>query len=201
MADQETDKGHFISLDDSGLSDEVIADFNAEADPFAALPPPDDGSHVVKLEFFEKDPEKRWKQDNGVFKSKIRAIVVDDDFKDRQLFDSMVSTKVQASTGSNRVAGIIRALGERPVGSHLGQAKQLSHLLEQSPMCKVITRWEARQAVQENGSWAEKFSLKGQKRFPPMPGAPGKFNNVVESPYDGEKITAQGAIVSYHSLS
>jgi len=196
----------FVDLSDDSLGDVVISGFSADADPFAQPAPPDDGQHIVKLSFFEADPSKRWKrQDGGHFSAKVICTIIEGEpFAGRKMFDYMVSTKINQS-GSTRAAGIIRALGERPLGSHKDQARQLNHLIEQSPMCRVTTMWHLRQSIQEDGKYTTVFEKKGQKNFPPLVGDDGldtgKKQHILTSSYDGDQVVAQADVMSYHPLN
>jgi hypothetical protein len=80
------------------------------------------------------------------------------------LFDD-ASTLPFGNSGSTRVAGILKAIGTKPLPSASGQALQLCKALEGGPSATVKTQWEV-SYKKEDETWAR---VKGQKNFPKYP--------------------------------
>src|SRR6185503_5561613 len=130
MSDSEKQEPKYVSLED--IPEDEVQGLDTEADPFAAPPPPEEGVHVMRVSFL--DPTKPFirKEVEGRFSHiaiPLKGKVEDEGYsKGRVCFDRSITTKPNQS-GASKVAGIIRALGERPERGHKGQAEQLMRLI------------------------------------------------------------------------
>jgi hypothetical protein len=106
------------------------------------------------------------------------------------LFDN-VSTMVMQGSGTSRMVGVLKALGE-PVSSRVSiveLTRAFVNRLAGEPSVTVTSQWRA------YCSDCEKNILRGQKRF--KQGVNGTNSHQLECPKDGSLVTAQAEIVAY----
>ena len=164
-----------------------------EKDQFQAPPPPDEGTFRVKLKQKETDGSL-WVQGNTkkgnkrYLKTQIEARIIqlDGKFDNWPVFDNFVSTMVMENQGTNKIVGILKALGHEVPRSttDVDLAKKLTDVLAGEPEAQVTVQWEG------YCEGCEKTVLKGQKRFPA-----GK--HITECSKDGNTVTAQARIIKY----
>lgn len=164
-----------------------------DKDQFQSPPPPDEGTFRVKLKQKETDGSL-WVQGEGkknhkrYLKTQIEARIIQPDgkFDNWPVFDNFVSTMVMENQGTNKIVGILKALGHEVPRSttDVDLAKRLTEVLAGEPEAQVTVQWEGYCEV------CDKTVIKGQKRFPA-----GK--HITECSKDGAQVTAQARIVKY----
>jgi hypothetical protein len=202
-----------VDLNDLSLVDEQV-DVNAEADAFAGPPPPDDGDHRVKLSLGPRKVQTG-KISKGADKGKPYYMVhvqgkvqPGDKFEGRVTFDT-VSTMVMQGTGTSRMVGVLKALGET-VQSRVGIleiTKLLAARLDGEPEVIQQTQWSAYCADckaeydQTSGRRGKKngIVLRGQSRFPQN--GDGGHRHQVECPHCGSLLTAQAEVIAYKPVA
>lgn len=202
------EKAKPVDLNDLQLADEM-ADINAEADAFAGPPPPADGDYRVKLSLGKRGVSQGKSKGGALFyMADVNAKVIVGEFENRILFDN-VSTMVMQNTGTSRMAGVLKALGD-PVGgrvSILETTRKFAEKLAGEPEVTVQTQWTAYCADcnEENKATGGKrgkkggIVLRGEKRFPQNGG--GHHRAQVECPNCGSLLNARAEIVAYKPLS
>lgn len=201
-----------VNLDDldGSLVQEVVV-INPDANPFAAPPPPDDGTHRVRLtvvddswEHSETKPNKSGVS-TAFIKFKLSGQIIAEGSKNnnKRVFDS-VNTLV--FDGKSRLAGIlVAALGGTPeakatVGSvknYVDLAKLAKRVLSGEPIVRVVTKWRAQRKVEETSKY--ETVLSGQKNFPRVnPADPNsEYNPVLQDKKSGSEIRANAEIQEY----
>lgn len=190
-----------VDINDQTLEVEEL-NVDVEADQFAALPTVGEGIYRAKL--IQKKPstdvDSLWIKVHGTkknpnvtyLKTGIEARIVEpgNRFDDWPVFDNFVSTMVQQMTGTNKIVGIIKALGEHPVSlNDVALAQQLTALLAAEPTVRISVTWEG------YCESCEKTVLRGEKRFPQN--GHGGHLNTAECSKDGTQIVAQSRIDKY----
>lgn len=200
------EKAKPVDLNDLQLADEAV-DINAEADAFAGPPPPTDGDYRVKLSMGRRGVSSG-KDKNGrlFYMVDVNAKVNAGEFENRILFDN-VSTMVMQNTGTSRMAGVLKALGD-PVGgrtSILETTRKFADKLVGEPEVTVQSQWTAYCADcnEENKANPKRgkkngIVLRGEKRFPQN--GDGKHRAQVECPNCGSLLNARAEIVAYKPL-
>ena len=209
--------------DRSLVKEQVEFDLNTEADAFARVAPPEDGLWLVSLQPIPDGQylESLDRNQNPYYAINLVSKFTTPERKDldgRELTDFYVSTMVMASSGTCRVAGVLRALRAQVKGrtTSLALMLQLADLLKSQPSCRIETQWEARVAtggVTEKGKAEYKTILRGMSRFPRLakPGPNGqKFNHriywdanskrIVPSVAEGEEVVAMPRIIRYAAV-
>lgn len=192
MSDEKELKSKPVEVDINNLElvDEQV-DVNADADAFAGPPPPDDGDHLVKLSLGrDKVQQGKDKQGRVYYMVHVQAKVLNGPFENRVLFDR-VSTMVMQGSGTSRMVGVLKALGE-PVGNRVSivdLTRQFVNRLAGEPEVTVTTQWRGYCAD------CEKNVLRGQKRFPQN--GDHTHRHQIECSKDGSLVTAQADIVAY----
>jgi len=199
MADaEEKQKQALVSVDlnDLTLSNDE-QDINSEADAFAGPPPPPDGDHLAKL-LLGRDKVQlgKAKDGNPYYMVHIEARLIDPTgtLDNRVVFDR-ASTMVMRNSGTCRIAGIERALGNTVPG-RIGAkdlAKQFVDHLAGEPQVTITTQWEA------YCSDCQKVQARSEKRFP-SDGA-GNHRSNLECPKCGSLLTAQAKVVGYKPVA
>lgn len=207
MAEQELDlkeKAKPVDINDLQLADEQV-DIDGDADAFAGPPPPDDGDHLVKLSVGKRAVTSgKDKRGRVFYMVDTNAKIVAGDFENRILFDN-VSTMVMDSSGTSRMAGVLKALGQ-PVGgrtSVVELTRSYVNTLTGEPQTTAQTQWTAycadcKQESDTSGGKRGKKNgivLRGQKRFPQD--ANGGHRHQVECPNCGSMLSARAEIVAY----
>lgn len=179
-----------VDINDLQLADEQV-DVNADADAFSGPPPPDDGDHLVKLSLGRKKVQQgKDKQGRVYYMVDVQGKILGGKFENRVTFD-MVSTMVMQGSGTSRMVGVLKALGE-PVSSRVSivdLTRQLVNKLAGEPTVIQTTNWRAYCAD------CEKNILRGQKRFPQN--GDGGHRHQIECPKDGTLCTAQADVQGY----
>lgn len=206
MADEEI-KMIPIDFNDMGLESESLEGFDPSADAHAFPPPPDDGTHRVKL---SRPPDRPWKAlKNAAGKiTRVGTSLRADSMEEQKytLFDHRVSTMVMRNGGC-AVGDIIRAItgALAKAKDHLELAKELDSLLMGTPIVRVNTRWEAscqdcKDISKRTGKEFNHVIKRGQTHFKPLKaqtnGKPA-YNHEIEC--DGCKVIvgAQATISAY----
>ena len=200
------EKAKPVDLNDLQLADEQV-DVNADADAFAGPPPPTDGDYRVKLSLGKRGVSQGKAKDGKLFyMADVNAKVTTGEFENRILFDN-VSTMVMQNTGTSRMAGVLKALGD-PVGgrvSILETTRKFADMLAGEPEVTVQTQWTAycqdcKAENDANKSRGKKggIVLRGEKRFPQNGG--GHHRAQVECPNCGSLLNARAEIVAYKPL-
>jgi len=140
--------------------EEELKDLNPERDPFVAPRIPE-GWYYAKIEYAEKDAQKRWEKKEGKdkdgndlwwYSTKVLAKITGDDkgneceFTDRIVYPEYrgtVTTKLRAN-GASTVSGLCLA-GGKPVKvkTHAGQAQALEQAIAQGLLVKIVVRHDA----------------------------------------------------------
>jgi len=135
----------YIDLDDASLESEEVP-FDPDADPFAGIDPVPAETYLVKLAFKEGVGWDGNRNDNGQLTSlwtQLVLTIADGDHENRKIFD-MASTMVNDS-GTNKVAGILKALGYeeelKGARNHQDLAKLLGKALLSEPTCHIDLDW------------------------------------------------------------
>jgi len=189
-----------VDLSDLSLSTEPLGDdFNPEADAFSMPPPPDDGVHRVSLGYGSARVQQ------GVAKTGKMYIMfhlqmnpVDE--KGWAVFDRP-STMVFGSSGTSRVAGIIKAVTGQPAKSRdvVSLAKELDALIQGERTVKVETQWVASCNHGEDGGKYKVFK-RGQTKFPKLGGATNgnvRYSPEIECPKCRAVVNAQAQVNKY----
>lgn len=177
------------------VNDEM--EVNTEADAFAGPPPPPDGDHLAKLTLGrDKVQLGEDKQGKPYYMVHVEARLVDPSgpLDNRVVFDR-ASTMIMRNSGTCRIAGILRALGDS-VPARIGArdlAKQFVDRLAGEPQVIISTVWEA------YCSDCEKVQARGEKRFPAS--GDGNHRSQLECPKCGSLLTAQAKVVSYKPVA
>ena len=190
-----------VDINDQTLEVEELQNVNIDADQFAVLPTVEEGIYRAKL--IQKKPstdvDSLWIRVHGTrknprvtyLKTGIEARIVEpgSKFDDWPVFDNFVSTLVNQLTGTNKIIGIIKALGEQPINlNDVAIAQQLSQLLQAEPTLRISVVWEAYCEPCDR-------TVRGEKRFPQN--GHGGHLNTMECTKDGTLMVAQARIDKY----
>jgi hypothetical protein len=190
-----------LDINDPSLEVENL-DINPEADAFAFPPPPPDNTYRAKLKSKQVNnaPFEPKKAKNGTLYlyTAIEARIIDPAGKqdDWPVFDNFVSTMVMENSGTSRVAGILKALGQ-PVPartSHKDLIQRLIDVLAGEPEVQITTMWEGYCET------CDKTVVKGMKRFPKAADGDSHQANMA-CPKDGTEVRAQARIVKYQPVA
>ena len=192
MAD-DTKTATAIDINDPNLQPEDLS-VDTEKDQFASMPAIDDGTYRAKLK--QKKPtdtdsfwvrSKTRKGDKPYLQTAIEARIIDPagKFDDWPVFDNFVSTLVMEMTGTNKIVGILKALGAQvPMRvTDVQLAQMLDSSLRSEPTIGITTQIEGYCDV------CERTRLKGQKKVNPK----GPTN----CPTCGNPLSLQARIVKY----
>ncbi len=209
MSDEEVVKTKPVEVDlnDLSLADEEIS-VDADADAFAGPPPPDDGDHLVKLSLGKRKVTMgKAKTGDNFFMVDINAKVVAGPFENRILFDN-ASTMVMQNSGTCRIAGVLKALGEQVPSRTTKKdiARSLVDKLAGEPQSTVTSQWTAfcqsckDDFEQSHGKRGKKngIMLRGQRNFPSN-GSDHGHKHQVECVQCGSLLSARAEIVAYKS--
>lgn len=180
-----------VDINDLQLADEQV-DVNPEADAFAGPPPPDDGDHLVKLSLGRKKVQQG--KDRGgrtyYMVDTTGKIQPGDKFEGRLTFD-LVSTMVMQGSGTSKMVGVLKALGETVSArvSIVDLTRTYVNILSGEPSVIQVTQWRGYCAD------CEKNVLRGQKRFPQNPD--GSHRHQLDCPKCGSMVTASADVVAY----
>jgi len=201
------EKAKPVDINDLQLADEQV-DIDGDADAFAGPPPPHDGDHRVKLSVGKRAVSGgKDKRGRPFYMVDTNAKIIVGDFEGRILFDN-VSTMVMDSSGTSRMAGVLKALGE-PVGgrtSIVELSRAFVNKLTASPKSSYSRNWTAYCADckadfdSSNGKRGKKngIVLRGEKRFPQD--ANGGHRHQVECPNCGSMLSARAEVVAYKPI-
>lgn len=196
-----------IDINDTALDFGVdnLENLDVEKDQFATMPVIPDGTYRVKLihkqtdgSFWQKKVTQ--KGHKPYLNTAIEARVIDPagKFDNWPIFDNNVSTLVMEMTGTNRIVGILKALGVP--NSEISRdprelAKKLTEQLEGEPEVQITTQWEGYCET------CEKTRAKGMRRFPEQKqdGKPvkGTHDSYMECPQDGTQLMVNARITKY----
>lgn len=193
-----------VDINDLQLADEQV-DVNGDADAFAGPPPPDDGDHRAKLSLGKRAVTSGKSKNGGLFYMvDVNAKIIAGAFENRILFDN-ASTMVMQNTGTSRMAGIMKALGETISGrtSIVELTRNFVAKLTGEPEVIVQSQWTAycqdcnEENKNSNGKRGKKGGvvLRGQKRFPEN--GDKSHRAQVECPNCGSLLNARAEIVAY----
>jgi hypothetical protein len=208
MADElevkEREKTKPVDLNDLQLADEQV-DMNADADAFAGPPPPLDGDYRAKLSIGKRGAIQGKDKNKALFYMvHTQAKIIAGDFENRVVFDNP-STMVMQSSGTSRIGGIMKALGE-PVGGRVGildLTRRYAEKLTGEPEVTITTQWSAycgdcKTDYDNSGGKRGKkggIVLRAMKRFPEN--GNGTHRHQLECPICGSMVTANAEIVAY----
>lgn len=197
-----------IDINDISLATEEV-EVDDKADAFLTPPPVPDGIHLTKLKLMG-NPGQQWQgQPSRDDPSKLgylfcgieaRVIAEGKPYDGNPVFDNYVSTMIMQSSGTCRVAGILREGLKVRVPTRLKHqelAQMLNTALAGEPQVRVETRWEGFcDTCPGRRGKTGKVILRGMKKFPQKKeGAP--HLHVIECPKCGTEVTAQARIVRY----
>lgn len=189
---------------------------DTEADAFSAIPI-DDGVHQAKItvQGGENGFNEGEGRDGKFYSCTVQAEIVAPGSKQdgARVYDP-VSTMVLQSTGTNRMAGVQKAIGQ-PLDSgwsHLKQAQEFFRATQAEPTCRIETRWEARYDTgdkTDSGKAKYRTAIAGQANFPE--GENGRKQHVIyvnpktgdwsKDPKPGyEEVAARANVVRYLPL-
>ena len=184
--------------------EDELKDLNPERDPFVAPRVPE-GWYYAKIEYAEKDAQKRWEKKEGKdkegnelwwYSTKVLAKITGDatgaecEYTNRIVYPEYrgtITTKLRAN-GASMVSGYCLA-GGKPVKTktHAGQAQALDQAIAQGLLVKIVVRHDAQ------------FQLKDGEEYVPFYDADIKGTNNPKWPKDeqGQPIY-QFAETAYH---
>lgn len=198
------EKAKPVDINDLQLADEQV-DINADADAFAGPPPPPDGDYLVKLSVGKRAVTSGKTGAGKLFYMvDTNAKVIAGAFENRIFFDN-VSTMVMDSSGTSRMAGVLKALGQSIGGrtSIVDLTRTYVNTLTGEPSLSVQTQWEAYCAdcksdfESSKGKRGKKggIVLRGEKRFPQNEN--GGHRHQVECPNCGAMVSARPGVIAY----
>lgn len=198
-----------VDINDLQLADEEVS-INADADAFAGPPPPDDGDHRVKLSLGPRKVQtgKISKGDNKgkpYYMVHVQGKIQPGDKSEGRVTFDTVSTMVMAGTGTSRMVGVLKMLGEQ-VGNRVSiveLTRTLANRLSGEPEVVQQTQWTAycgdckADYESSSGKRGKKngIMLRGQNRFPQN--GDGGHRHQVECPLCGSLLVAQSEVVAY----
>lgn len=188
---EEKQKAVGIDLNNLPFEPESL-EIDPDKDQFAAPPPVEEGTFLAKLSQKEVNGSLWVRGESKKHKRYLqtaieaRIIQVEGKYDNWPVFDNFVSTMVMENQGTNKIVGILKALGhEVPrTTNDVDLAKKLTEVLAGNPICKITVGWEGYCEV------CDKTVLKGQKRWP-------AGRHVTECPKDGATVTAQPRVLKY----
>ncbi len=207
--DQEKLKAKRVDINDTGLLTEEVA-LDPEADAFLTPPPPPDAIYLAKIKLsgapgqqWQAKPDREDPSKIGYLFCSVEARLIigaNQPYDNAPVFDGYVSTMIMQSSGTCRIAGILRDGLQKKVPTRL-KHKELAQLLNTAlvgePQVRIETRWEGYcDTCQGRKGKTGKVILRGMKKFPQS--KDGKRHlHVVECSKCGTEVTAQARIVRY----
>lgn len=148
MSDENVQPLTEVDINNLTLATEEM-DIDTDADPFAFPPPVPDGTYRAKLVLSGKwtlYPKKDDPTTVGYLATSVEARLIDDGqpWDNNPVFDNFVSTMIMPSTGTCRIAGILKAVGVSVPArtSHQELAQLLTDSLASEPIVNIQTQWE-----------------------------------------------------------
>lgn len=187
-----------VDLNDLALEDEALL-LDPDADAFQGPPPPPDGIHLVKLALFRRNGESPFqagKDKHGrpyIMASVVGTLIAEGrSWNNQKVFDR-VSTVILGTSGTCRMAGVLKALGiPVPATTTMkGLAQMFENALEGEPLIGIETQWQCRS--QRGDTW--ETILRGMKKFPQR--QDGGHQHIITDPETGELVTAQANVLRY----
>lgn len=175
-------------------TEEILDGFDQNANLFDGLPPIKEGKYTVSLKLTpEKSIEKKIDKNGHTYYQLNLVGQVQDPGgdEDKKMFWDRINTILLRNT--NRVASLLRELGQTPLPSASGQALQLARILEGGATVKAKLQWEA-SWKDANGVWQR---VKKADSFPKD--GNGKPVPKLLTP-DGEEVDAKVAVVAYEGV-
>jgi hypothetical protein len=204
-----------LDMIDTALLPEDI-EINPDANPFAAPPPPDDGTHRVKLAVVDNSFEhSQTRPDNNgnrraFIKFKVTGTILDEGSKNnnKRVFDNVNTLTFD---GKSYLGGIlIAALGGTPeakaqigaIKNYVELAKAAKRILAGEPIVRVVTKWVAQRKITDaSGKEKDKYEVvkSGQKSFAKInPADPNSDHNpVFFDSKTGTEVKAQAVVQEY----
>ena len=194
-----------VDINNLGLATEEM-DIDTDADPFAFPPPPPDETYQAKL-----IPSGKWtaypKKDDpdtlGYLATSIEARLIDEGqpWDNNPVFDNFVSTMIMQSSGTCRIAGILKAVGV-PVPartSHQELAQLLNDSLAAEPIVKITTQWEGYcETCPGRNNKQGATVIRGMNRYKVVEGSdPVRHNHEMECPKCGTALRTSARIRKY----
>jgi hypothetical protein len=179
MADEKV-AAQAVDLNDPSLVVENL-EVNVDADQFAFPAPPPAGVYEAKLKIKQTDGSdfvrKVTKKGKAYLQTQLelRLVIVGgelDKYDNWPIFDNFVSTLVNEQQGTNKMVGILKALGKQvPAKTNdVELCKMLRDAVAGEPSCKVSIEWEASAEVGTDSDGNKVYErFKGMKRFPMAP--------------------------------
>lgn len=203
MADEEKVQPQEVDINALDLSVEEM-DIDTDADPFAFPPPVPDGTHRAKLKLGGKwnaYPKKDDETALAYLATSIEARLIADGepWDNNPVFDNFVSTMIMQSTGTCRIAGVLKAVGVSVPNrtSHQELAQLLSDALASEPIVQITTQWEGYcETCPGRGGKPGATVLKGMNRYPMVEGT-DKHKHEIECPKCGTTVRTSARIRKY----
>lgn len=153
-------ENNYVNINSLEIDETPMEGFDANANPLARTLI-DDGDYVVSVEFKNPNPTERFirrisKAGNEYYQTDLVLTVLEGPNAKRKIFDTLRTTVVGGTTD---FAQYIKAMGQVPVDSAIGQLRQFDSLVPGKPV-KVSTIWEGYNPI------TEKTEIKGQRFFP-----------------------------------
>ena len=181
-------------------ADEPMEGFDPEADPFAAPPPPNDGTYIAEASLQEGQYGGiKYDDVKKQYSVKVAARIVNPGgkFDNRLVFDTL-RTNVRKD-GSSSISGFLQANKIKPETGKGAIVKQTGETLAGKPQVRITTSWRSKYQ-DSDGTYKDLF--KGQKRHP-SDGNGGFLhkNKVVLSDGTEKEVVAQAEIIKYAPIN
>lgn len=179
-------------------------DVNTEGDAFAAPPPAPAGIYTASLKRNDGTNAKGWQKKtdkNGrpfLFVDIVAKLNTNGEKYDGALIFDFASTVIQQSSGTCRIAGILKAGGQQVAArvTPTDLAKQFDAWLLSEPAVKVQIDWKGYCQT------CEKDTLRSMTKFPPIQGSTnGARAGAAECPKCGGDVSAKAEVKKYLPLN
>lgn len=210
MSEEEKVQPQEVDINNLQLAEEEM-EIDTDADPFAFPPPVPDGTHRAKLKGSGKwkaYPKKDDVTALGYLATAIEARLIDDGqpWDNNVVFDNFVSTSIMQSSGTCRVAGVLKVLGVVVPNrtSHAELARMLNDALAGEPIVQIKTQWEGYCGTcSGKKDRVGNVVLRGMGRFPLAKDSEGnptdRHDHEIECPKDGTLLRTSARIQKYLS--
>jgi hypothetical protein len=209
MADEEKAAPVPIDIFDQSLASEEV-EINPDSNAFAFPPPPSESGNPYRVKLtrgkkgWQQYPGKNGKPGYVATDIEARIVSTDEKLDNKPLFDGFVSTMVMQSSGTSRIAGVLKAIYEtRGQGekapqhtTHMDLARLLQEEFDKESECGVWVQWEA--YCESCSTDDKRVNVRGEKRFPQNADKTGHVGEIEHS--CGSTISAQAKIVRYVGL-
>jgi len=210
MSTDQAEKVQSVDIFDQSLATEEI-ELNPESNAFAFPPPPPESGNPYRVKLLKG--QKGWQQYPGkngkpgylATDIECRIIAPDTAYDDRPLFENFASTMLMQSSGTSRVAGILKAIydtrgqGEKVPArtTHADLARLLQNEIDRESEVGVWIQWAA--YCEACSSEDKGVEVRGEKKFPLN--ADGSHSGELKHKACGSLISAQAKITRYVALT